>query len=85
MHLYSIAAVVGVNVLAVAASIPKPPGIPAVNDAKLTTRAGVPPYNTVYYFDQLIDHDNPSKGTFQQRYWHTAEYYEDGKSLNFTF
>lgn len=38
----------------------------------------LPPYDTVYYFDQLIDHTDASKGTFQQRYWHTAEYYEAG-------
>ncbi|KAK0233820.1 peptidase S28 [Armillaria fumosa] len=35
-------------------------------------------YDTVYYFDQLIDHNNASLGTFQQRYWHTSEYYESG-------
>ncbi|PBK68054.1 hypothetical protein ARMSODRAFT_976325 [Armillaria solidipes] len=32
----------------------------------------------VYYFDQLIDHDDPSKGTFKQRYWHNAEFYKEG-------
>lgn len=35
-------------------------------------------YNQVYYFDQLIDHNEPSKGTFKQRYWHNWEYYEKG-------
>ncbi|PBL02968.1 hypothetical protein ARMGADRAFT_279728 [Armillaria gallica] len=38
----------------------------------------LPPYDTVYYFDQLIDHNDPSLGTFQQRYWHTYEFYEPG-------
>lgn len=28
-----------------------------------------PRLNKTYYFDQLIDHDDPSKGTFKQRYW----------------
>ncbi|EIW78769.1 peptidase S28 [Coniophora puteana RWD-64-598 SS2] len=34
--------------------------------------------STVYYFDQLIDHSNPSLGTFQQRYWTSNEYYQTG-------
>lgn len=40
--------------------------------------SSIPPYNTVYYFDQLIDHDDASKGTFSQRYWHTWEFYQPG-------
>ncbi len=71
---------VALHVLAVTAAIAKPPGIPMVDlsdEYGLTTRA-LPPYDTVYYFDQLIDHDDPSKGTFQQRYWHTSEYYQPG-------
>lgn len=27
------------------------------------------------WFDQLIDHDNPSQGTFKQRYWWNADHY----------
>ncbi|SJL16548.1 uncharacterized protein ARMOST_20074 [Armillaria ostoyae] len=27
----------------------------------------------VYYFDQLIDHEDPSEGTFKQRYWRNTE------------
>lgn len=27
------------------------------------------------YFDQLIDHNNPSLGTFKQEYWYSEEYY----------
>lgn len=38
----------------------------------------LPPYTTIYYFDQLIDHDKPDLGTFKQRYWFTWEYYEKG-------
>ncbi|KAI1198091.1 serine carboxypeptidase S28 [Nemania serpens] len=30
------------------------------------------------YFDQLLDHDDPSKGTFKQRYWWNAEFFEEG-------
>ena len=37
-------------------------------------------YKKTYYFDQLIDHTDPSKGTFKQRYWHNYEYYEPGES-----
>jgi hypothetical protein len=39
----------------------------------------LPAYNTFYYFDQLIDHKNPSLGTFKQRYYHTWEYYKPGE------
>ncbi|KAI0800449.1 peptidase S28 [Fomes fomentarius] len=38
----------------------------------------LPPYSQEYYFHQLIDHNNPDAGTFQQRYWHTYEFYEPG-------
>jgi len=44
----------------------------------------IPPYNTTYYFEQLIDHNNPSLGTFQQRYWHTWEWYESGGPIIIT-
>lgn len=27
------------------------------------------------YFEQLLDHDNPSKGTFKQHYWWNSEFY----------
>ncbi|KAK0200150.1 peptidase S28 [Desarmillaria ectypa] len=65
--------------------IPKAPGIPKVgmgdhesDNALFRESTAVAPYDTVYYFDQLIDHDDPSKGTFKQRYWHSAEFYRDG-------
>lgn len=66
------------------ANVMRPPAIPRVHlpDAGLpVTRADgsiLLPYQTIYYFDQLIDHDNPSLGTFKQRYWHSWEYYEHG-------
>ncbi|KAH9917352.1 serine carboxypeptidase S28-domain-containing protein [Fomitopsis serialis] len=44
----------------------------------------LPPLNTTYYFDQLIDHTNPSIGTFKQRYWHTWEFYEAGGPIILT-
>lgn len=59
------------------------PALPIVNLAKqgpVTSRNGteLPPYNTWYYFNQLIDHTNPSLGTFVQRYYFTYEKYEPG-------
>ncbi|EJD01632.1 uncharacterized protein FOMMEDRAFT_111593 [Fomitiporia mediterranea MF3/22] len=49
-------------------------------NAPVTSRNGtqLPPYNTTYLFDQLIDHNNPSLGTFKQRFWFTYEFYEPG-------
>lgn len=44
----------------------------------------LPSLKTVYYFEQLIDHNNPSLGTFQQRYWMDWEFYEDGIFLSFS-
>ena len=38
----------------------------------------LPPLTTVYYFDQLMDHNDPSLGTFQQRYWMNWEFYIPG-------
>ncbi|EPQ59204.1 peptidase S28 [Gloeophyllum trabeum ATCC 11539] len=60
--------------------IPAAPAMDAPSDTAVTSRNGtvIPPYNTTYYFEQLIDHNNPSLGTFQQRYWHTWENYEEG-------
>ncbi|KAJ3735180.1 peptidase S28 [Lentinula guzmanii] len=50
----------------------------ALSEGPVVSRNGtqLPPYNTTYIFNQLIDHNNPSLGTFQQRYWHTYEWYE---------
>lgn len=60
---------------------PSVPVVPIPSDAPpVTSRNGtqLPPYNTTYYFDQLIDHNNPGLGTFKQRFWHTYEWYERG-------
>ncbi|KAG1734459.1 peptidase S28 [Suillus paluster] len=38
----------------------------------------LPDIKTIYYFDQLIDHNDPGLGTFQQRYWMNWEFYEPG-------
>ncbi|KAG2357279.1 peptidase S28 [Suillus spraguei] len=38
----------------------------------------LPNITTVYYFDQLIDHNNSELGTFQQRYWINLEFYKPG-------
>jgi Serine carboxypeptidase S28 len=42
------------------------------------TGATLPSINTTYYFNQLIDHEDPSKGTFQQRFWISQEFYKNG-------
>ena len=62
-------------------SVP-PVAAPDASEGAVTSRNGtaLPPYTTTYYFEQLIDHNNPSLGTFQQRYWHTYEFYEEGAS-----
>jgi hypothetical protein len=61
--------------------MPKPviPNI-RVSGEPVTDRNGtqLPPLNTTYYFDQLIDHKNPGLGTFKQRYWHTWEWWQHG-------
>ena len=44
----------------------------------------IPPYDTVYEFDQLIDHSDTSKGTFKVRYWTTWEYYKPGGPIILT-
>lgn len=66
------------------ANIPPTPMVPIIDTsdfgAPVTSRNGteLPPYNTTYEFDQLINHDDPSLGTFKQRFWHTYEFYEPG-------
>lgn len=60
------------------------PGIPLVNKGEpigpVISRNGtrLPPFNQTFWFDQLIDHNNPSRGTFKQRFWHTWEFYQPG-------
>lgn len=59
---------------------PAPPKVNVPHDYIPIDKSGnaLPPINTTYYFDQLIDHADTSKGTFKQRYWHTWEFYEEG-------
>ncbi|KAI0065740.1 peptidase S28 [Artomyces pyxidatus] len=60
---------------------PLPPSVLAPDSTQVvhaSTNATLPPLDTIYYFDQLIDHRNPSLGTFKQRYWSTWEFYEPG-------
>ncbi|KAJ7682355.1 serine carboxypeptidase S28-domain-containing protein [Mycena polygramma] len=64
------------------------PTIPTVHVEQIgpvTSKNGtvLPPYNTTFTFQQLIDHNNPSLGTFTQRYWHTWEFYEEGGPIIF--
>ncbi|KDQ15604.1 hypothetical protein BOTBODRAFT_624461 [Botryobasidium botryosum FD-172 SS1] len=58
----------------------------------LPVKRGVqlPPHNTVYTFDQFIDHQtercppftgNPSLGTFKERYFFSYEFYEKGRAM----
>ena len=68
------------------ANLPRPPAVPPVTGPDgpvyhTVSGAALPPLNTTYYFDQLIDHTNPKLGTFKQRYWHTWEWYEQGEFL----
>jgi hypothetical protein len=64
----------------------RPPGMPLMSSSEpagpVTSRNGtvLSPYNHTYFFDQLIDHGDPSRGTFKQRFWHTWEFYEPGTS-----
>ena len=64
-------------------NVPPRPSLPAIGAAygPVFGRGGteLAPYSTTYYFDQLIDHNNPSLGTFQQRFWFTSEHYEPGR------
>ncbi|KAG2053444.1 hypothetical protein BDR06DRAFT_982770 [Suillus hirtellus] len=60
-------------------SLPKVP-VPARSNTSPNGTA-LPPITTVYYFDQLIDHNNPDLGTFQQRYWMNWEFYEPGGAI----
>ena len=67
---------------------PSVPRVPIPEDAVLVmdpSGNALPPLNTTYYFDQLIDHNNPSLGTFKQRYYHTWQFYEQGAEISSLF
>ncbi|KAI0058076.1 peptidase S28 [Artomyces pyxidatus] len=61
---------------------PSPPRVP--HSSKLSAprvhhlTGEVVNLTTLYTFDQLIDHTNPSLGTFKQRYWMDWEFYKPG-------
>ena len=59
---------------------PSVPSAMAPEEIAVVDRNGstIPPYTTTYIFEQLIDHNKPELGTFEQRYWHTWEWYEPG-------
>lgn len=40
-----------------------------------------PAESPLYYFNQLIDHNDPSLGTFSQRYFFNGQYYEEGMPI----
>ncbi|CZR60321.1 related to serine protease [Phialocephala subalpina] len=50
-----------------APSHPRNPSVPASADSTSSVQAAT--------FDQLIDHSNPSLGTFKQRYWYSTQYW----------
>ncbi|KAJ6468409.1 peptidase S28 [Mycena sanguinolenta] len=53
----------------------QPPLAFAETRTGLTSDATQP---TAYFFDQILDHSNPSLGTFQQRFWFYEGYYKEG-------
>ncbi|KAI0065743.1 hypothetical protein BV25DRAFT_1978526 [Artomyces pyxidatus] len=63
---------------------PLPPTLPRLSRAlseplvHRPTGDPLPSIDTLYTFDQLIDHTNPSLGTFKQRYWMDWEFYKPG-------
>ena len=59
-------------------SVVPPVAVPDSGPVRDSDGNQIPPYETVYYFDQLIDHSDPSKGTFKARYWATWEFYDPG-------
>ncbi|KDQ08574.1 hypothetical protein BOTBODRAFT_59285 [Botryobasidium botryosum FD-172 SS1] len=54
------------------------PAMPPSSSSDSPVKDGetLPPYDKIYTFDQFIDHNNPSLGTFKQRYCFSYEYYE---------
>lgn len=43
-----------------------------------------PPLRTTYYFDQYINHNDTTMGTFKQRYWVSWEFYAPGGPMILT-
>ena len=74
----SVFSAVSLFVGAVLAASPRPPGmlppIPPTEESfgTVKTLAAVANVTGTAFFDQLLDHNNPSKGTFKQQYWWDA-------------
>lgn len=69
-----------ISTLACVATALTRPGIllPPLDDSDVTAmRIAAAPVNTTGdgYFEQLLDHDDPSKGTFKQKFWWNSEYW----------
>lgn len=67
----------------VSAGLPPPRPLPPLPPTKeglvsLLTQA------TAGYFKQLIDHSNPSLGTFNMRYWVDSTFYKQGGPIVLT-
>ncbi len=60
-------------------SFPKPPGVRAYDHPANATNYGVGT------FDQPVDHFDPSKGTFSNRFWFDTTYYKGSGSPVFLF
>ncbi|KAJ7510413.1 serine carboxypeptidase S28-domain-containing protein [Mycena galericulata] len=75
----TLAAIVPLSVVArppVALAIPKQPPF-SFSDSQASSRStAVTP--VAYFFDQILDHSNPSRGTFKQRFWFYDGYYKKG-------
>jgi hypothetical protein len=61
--------------------MPIPPKLAALEGSRTSPNGTtLPSIDTIYYFNQLVDHNNTGLGTFQQRYWMSWEFYEPGMS-----
>jgi hypothetical protein len=58
----------------------RPPGMltPPLEegDEMAIEAAGAINFTGSAFFTQLLDHDNPSKGTFKQKYWYNSQYWK---------
>lgn len=49
--------------------VPEDEYLPAMSAAEVVNKTGSG------YFDQLLDHDDPSKGTFKMKFWWNSEFW----------
>lgn len=58
----------------------RPPGMLAPpleqGDEMAIEAAGATNFTGSAFFTQWLDHDNPSKGTFKQKYWYNFQYWK---------